>query len=568
MPAAGSPPSWPKMMAVLTALLLLLLPRTCHAVVLRPAAPPRGWNSFEGPGCDGCGHDNATNILQLADLFTGLLKGPDSGWKYIEMDGGWQTNNNNFSDYLFDKNGRMVPDPVRFPGGLAPLAAKLKAKGLVLGGWYIRGVEKTQLSKPVLGAEHYTLGDLVTSAALHGHNNGSCPWSPNWLGVNMSHPAAEIYYDGVAALLVDTYGLGMIKMDCSWGSGWLHADEVAAMSRSLDKAKGEVVFSLSPGGGCSVQEAKWASSGDDGAACADKNGKWMDGPGPGAASAGASMYRITTDFHGGRVLGQLQAALPFLNASLAGLNNSYMDLDMLPTLNRDGDAWIQGEKSTLLSIWSLVRSPILLAGNLEAALADAPTLASLVNPVAASVHATGQNVRVVTATKDLCVLASEFTLPPAVALTTGATAATAVTVTNLAANDTAPGPVSFQSLGLASGGTVRDVWTGQAVPSDTTGWIVDAMWSSGTRFYYVTHSASSSSTASTASSTGAPAAPLTIIKSDDEAEAAPVMFHVLQPADFAHLLQEDLPWVREQPLFAQYYTTKPRRFAKTGSGQT
>ena len=465
---------------------LLLLQRHGWSIVVRPSAPPRGWNSFEGPGCDGCGHDNATNILQLADLFVHKLNGPGSGWKYIEMDGGWQTKNNNFSAYLFDPNGRMVPDPDRFPGGLAPVSSQLKQRGLELGGWIIRGVERSQLAKPVLGAEQYTLGDLVTTAAPHGHQNGSCPWSPTWLGVNMSHPAAQIYYDGVASMLVDTYGLGMIKMDCSWGSGWLHADEVAAMSRALQKAKGEVVFSLSPGGGCTVQEGQWAATGADSAACADKNGKWMDGPGPGAASAGATMYRITTDFHGGGVARQLIDSLPFINASLAGLNGSYVDLDMLPTLNRPDAAWVNGEKRTLLSVWSIVRSPMLLAGDLESAVADASTLKMLLNPVAAAVHATGQHVRLVLQTDTVCVLASEFVLPTGVGgRTSGGATATAVSVTNLGPNGTAPAPITFASLGL-QGGSVTDVWSSATVASDQHGWSVDALWGSGTSFYYVT----------------------------------------------------------------------------------
>ena len=421
-------------------------------------------------------------------MLTDHLNSPSSGWKYIEMDGGWQTRNNNFSEYLFDQNGRMVADPDRFPGGLAPLATKLKRRGLELGGWIIRGVEKSQLAKPVLGAEQYTLGDLVTSAALHGHPNGSCPWSPNWLGVNMSHPAAQTYYDGVASLLVDTYGLGMVKMDCTWGSGWLHADEVAAMSRALHKANGEVVFSLSPGGGCTVQEGQWASTGADSAACADKNGKWMDGPGPGAPSAGATMYRITTDFHGGRVAGQLIASLPFVNASLVGLNGSYVDLDMLPNLNRPGAAWENGEKLTLLSIWSIVRSPMMLAGNLESAVADVSTLKMLLNPVAAAVHASGQNVRVVLRTATVCVLASDFVLPTGVRapLDTGAwgSMATAVSVTNLGSNGTVPAPITFASLGL-HGGSVIDVWSHTIVDSDAHGWSVGALWNSGTSFYYV-----------------------------------------------------------------------------------
>jgi alpha-galactosidase len=83
--------------------------------------PPMGfndWNAF------GCSVDEAL-ITQTADYFvsSGLAA---AGYQYVNIDDCWMTHER-------DAGGKLVPDPVKFPHGLAWLADYVHAKGLKLG---------------------------------------------------------------------------------------------------------------------------------------------------------------------------------------------------------------------------------------------------------------------------------------------------------------------------------------------------------------------------------------------------------------------------------------------------
>ncbi|HEY7048024.1 MAG TPA: NPCBM/NEW2 domain-containing protein [Jatrophihabitantaceae bacterium] len=83
--------------------------------------PPMGfndWNSF------GCNVDEQL-IKQTADFFVSSgLK--DAGYQYVNIDDCWLTHSR-------DANGRLVPDPVKFPDGIKGTADYVHSKGLKLG---------------------------------------------------------------------------------------------------------------------------------------------------------------------------------------------------------------------------------------------------------------------------------------------------------------------------------------------------------------------------------------------------------------------------------------------------
>ena len=89
--------------------------------------PPMGWNSW---------NRFATSIdeelvRQIADAMvaSGMR---DAGYQYVNIDDGWQAPER-------DADGRIVPDPERFPGGMAALAEYVHGLDLKLGLYSDRG---------------------------------------------------------------------------------------------------------------------------------------------------------------------------------------------------------------------------------------------------------------------------------------------------------------------------------------------------------------------------------------------------------------------------------------------
>lgn len=84
-------------------------------------SPPLGWNSWNNFGCN----ISEKLIEEIADaMVSSGLAG--KGYEYINIDDCWQAPSR-------DSNGRLVPDPQKFPSGMASLAKYVKSKGLKLG---------------------------------------------------------------------------------------------------------------------------------------------------------------------------------------------------------------------------------------------------------------------------------------------------------------------------------------------------------------------------------------------------------------------------------------------------
>jgi alpha-galactosidase len=84
--------------------------------------PPMGFNDWNAFGCD----VSEQLIKQTADLFVseGL---EDAGYEYVNIDDCWALKDRD------PQTGRLVPDPVKFPDGIAGTAAYVHEKGLKLG---------------------------------------------------------------------------------------------------------------------------------------------------------------------------------------------------------------------------------------------------------------------------------------------------------------------------------------------------------------------------------------------------------------------------------------------------
>ncbi|WP_031512189.1 NPCBM/NEW2 domain-containing protein [Streptomyces sp. NRRL F-5123] len=83
--------------------------------------PPMGFNDWNSFGCN----VNEQLIKDTADYFVSSgLK--DAGYTYVNIDDCWMT-------HTRDADGRLVPDPVKFPDGIKGTADYVHSKGLKLG---------------------------------------------------------------------------------------------------------------------------------------------------------------------------------------------------------------------------------------------------------------------------------------------------------------------------------------------------------------------------------------------------------------------------------------------------
>jgi alpha-galactosidase len=83
--------------------------------------PPMGFNNWNAFGCS----VNETLIRETADFFvTSGLK--DAGYQFVNIDDCWSTMERG-------PDGRLVPDPMKFPSGIAGVAEYVHSKGLKLG---------------------------------------------------------------------------------------------------------------------------------------------------------------------------------------------------------------------------------------------------------------------------------------------------------------------------------------------------------------------------------------------------------------------------------------------------
>jgi alpha-galactosidase len=83
--------------------------------------PPMGWNDWYAVGCD----TSEQVIEETADAFvrTGLKA---AGYEYVGIDACWQLPQR-------DAEGRLVPDPQKFPSGIKAVADYVHSRGLKLG---------------------------------------------------------------------------------------------------------------------------------------------------------------------------------------------------------------------------------------------------------------------------------------------------------------------------------------------------------------------------------------------------------------------------------------------------
>ncbi len=341
------------------------------------ATPPMGWNSWDGYGTTVKEADVRANAQWLAEHLKPF------GWQYVVVDMEWfVTNptpegNSKTSQYSLDNFGRYTPDVNRFPSaahdaGFKPLADFVHSLGLKFGIHILRGIPKLAVDKnlPIAGSSFH--------AADAADSSDTCPWNFDNYGIEGSKKGAQAYYDSIARLYAG-WEVDLIKVDCI-SSDPYKGDEIRMLSTALKKTGQPIALSLSPGPAPleKIEEMR----------------KY------------AQMWRISNDVWD---LWHSTVAYPqglgdqFANvAKWAGKAQPghWPDADMLP-LGFLGPApgWGQArytrlthdEQRTLVTLWCIFPSPLMVGGDLPKA--DAWTTALLTNPevIAVDQHSSGNH---------------------------------------------------------------------------------------------------------------------------------------------------------------------------------
>ncbi len=316
-----------------------------------------GWNSWDSYGTTIREEQVKANADWMAEHLAKY------GWQYIVVDIQWYEPNAQGHDYkpgaplTMDAYGRLMPAVNRFPSsangaGFQPLADYVHAKGLKFGIHIMRGIPRQAVEKnlPIKGTTYH--------AADIADRDNACRWNPDMWGVDTTKPGAQAYYDSIAELYA-SWGVDFVKAD-DMGSHLYQPAEMKALSLGLRKTGRPIVLSISPGP-APISEAEFFE-------------KY------------AQMWRISDDFWDDWKLLHQQFEYAREWAAFVGKNETWPDADMLPlgrlrVTDKEGGGvptkFTPDEQRTVMTLWSIFRSPLIFGGDLPSS--DAATTALITN---------------------------------------------------------------------------------------------------------------------------------------------------------------------------------------------
>ena len=322
------------------------------------ATPPMGWNSYDCYGDNVVESEVLANAHYLADKMLAV------GWDTVVVDYCWSDpgahdNNRNArtnAPLVMDPYGRLLPAPNRFPSavdglGFKPLADAVHALGLKFGIHVMRGIPRLAV------AANLPIDGSAFTAAEAANTNSKCGWCPDMFGVS-SNAAGQAWYDSCARLWA-AWGVDYIKVDDL--SEPYHTAEVEQVRHAIDHSGRAIVFSTSPGE-TPIAEAQHILT-------------------------HANLWRVSGDFWDNWKSLDHEFTLAARWQKFVGPGH-WPDADMLPlghlsvshrsVGNDRRTRFTRAEQLTLLSLWSLLPSPLMVGANLPDN--DAWTLALLTNP--------------------------------------------------------------------------------------------------------------------------------------------------------------------------------------------
>lgn len=347
-----------------------------------------------------------------------------------------------------DSYGRLQPAPDRWPSawsatreplGFAPVAEIVHGLGMRFGIHVMNGVSQAAVDQnsPILGGSGATASDVALPSSR-------CNWWHGMMDINVSTPAAHRYYDSLYRQFAE-WGVDLIKLDCAFGIQDYRPHAIAAQSVALRRTGRPMIFSISPGQAATVAMARHV------APLVDMYHRFHRLPPPSRAfhhpltssttlsrlpppshfhhpllpppshalfhrlltpSLTFGRYRVSGDVWDDfkNVSSSFGKAAELANASLIGAPGkegggtgrgaccSWPDLDMLPLgfITSPGSgkqphrmsSLTPAEQRTLMTLWGIVRSPLMFGGSLIGLGGlDTSTRALLTNPRLLAINA-------------------------------------------------------------------------------------------------------------------------------------------------------------------------------------
>jgi alpha-galactosidase len=319
--------------------------------------PPLGWNSWDCYGTSVREHEVRANTDFMATHLARL------GWQYVVVDIQWYEPNAKAGGYrsnaelVMDDYGRLMPATNRFPSavngvGFRALADYVHGKGLKFGIHILRGIPRQAVRQntPIMNTPYHAQDIAAT--------DDMSSWVDDMYGIDMSKPGAQAYYDSIAALYA-SWGVDYIKADdILWP---YHDKEIEALSQAIRNSGRDMVLSLSPGVQLSIDHADHLKQHSE-------------------------LWRISADFWDRWE--DLKGQFDICKAWESHITpNAWPDADMLPLghigirAERGVDRQsllTQDEQITLMTLWSIFRSPLMFGGDLPSS--DEFTIKLLTNP--------------------------------------------------------------------------------------------------------------------------------------------------------------------------------------------
>ncbi|AQR73704.1 glycoside hydrolase family 27 protein [Sphingomonas sp. LM7] len=383
--------------------------------------PPMGWNSWDSFAATINEEQARANAAVMA------AKLLPHGYDVFTVDIQWYEPGATGFDYrvgvelAMDANGRLLPALNRFPSaakgrGFKPLADYAHSLGLKFGIHLMRGVPRLAADRnlPILGTKH-RCGDIADRVNI-------CTWNSDMYGVDMSRPGAQAYYDSVFRLIA-SWGVDFVKVDDISRPYHRNQPEIEAIRRAIDRSGRPMVLSLSPGETALTAAAHVASH--------------------------ANLWRISDDFwdEWKLLLAQFKRLADWAPHLRPG---AWPDADMLPlgllAMGKRRTRFTPTEQRTMMSLWSIARSPLIMGGDLRAL--DADTLALLTNDEVLRVNQHGSEARQL------------FRTGNHVAWTSRDGNARYLALFNIG-ETTDEVAVDLAALGISGNARVRDLWTGK-----------------------------------------------------------------------------------------------------------
>ncbi len=389
--------------------------------------PPMGWNSYDSFYAN----VKEADVLAAANAMKDVLQ--PFGWNTVVIDYLWYD-----PEKIIDANGRWLPSTSKYPnangaGGFKPLADQIHALGLGFGIHLMRGIPRVAFNQdsPVANASY--------SAKDAGNSGNVCPWDDHMYGVRGDTAAGQAWYDSIYSQYAG-WGVDFVKVDDMmnpYGGNVLHDNEVVAVHDSLLKTGRSIVLSLSPG---------------------------PNQPGDvQVLNANANMWRTVNDFWDTNGLSTIGDEFTAANnwAQTAGITPGHWpDADMLPlgTVGNRPCAFSHNQQVMVMTLWSMMPSPLIFGGQPTKLAGDAWTTALLTNEEVLAINqdALGSRGKRIAQQGSTEVWARDLS-----------GGRKAVALFNRGTQD-ATVSASLSALGVSGMVTVRDLWRKQDVSGVTT----------------------------------------------------------------------------------------------------